>query len=253
MLSKNNLSILIRGRPGNEFANLIANIRTYTHYPLIGSLTPEFSNEYHQYAFNKLVYVPDPGELPGENNKHLNRQIVTIKEGLKQVDTEYVLVLRADLLLFKWNILDTFKKYDNDHRLLISSVFTVNSFSSLKLPYHIGDWFILGKTKNVKKLYNIPLHKAENVLNKDGHLKYRSEQYVTINWLRNQGMDIDIPRDEYDNLYDHHTWEAIVRDNFITFDPTVENGLINTKYVIRSSDQITDQIYSHRKWLELQK
>lgn len=99
---------------------------------------------------------------------HPNHMIEAACSGLALATREFVLRVRNDLLFKSEKFLEKYVDlYENfyqkgrytvvDMPIMISSLFTLNPFSGVRLPFHYGDWFHFGLTKDVRELWNVPL------------------------------------------------------------------------------------------------
>ena len=153
---------------------------------------------------DEVVAVPDPGgfayaERPGEKINNVNRQIANTAAGLKKVRTPYALKLRSDFLLTGNGFLryfDAFPAADEayrafGHKLLACCYFARNPRSDMPFPFHPSDLAFFGRTKDLLRLYDIPLMTREQAYwnRQDRHqYQYVPEQYLFINCLKRGGF-----------------------------------------------------------------
>lgn len=241
-------SILVHGRPGNYFSDLINFIRQID-IPLFGSCTEEFSQIYKDNNVEHIV-VNDPGALDNDNNGNLNRHIINIRDGLTQINTDLVFRFRADMLLTKWDILNTYL-FDlscrTDLPFMTSSIYTTKPEIS-NLTLHISDWFDIGLKEKLIERYNIPLQKQELIVSDNGQLHYRNEQYLLIKYLQSCGQNIDIKYDTYHTQELNNKYTKILAKDYILFDPLVSHGFFNTKYPYH---RVPETCYSRKDWQKL--
>lgn len=125
--------------------------------------------------YNKIVLNQDPGgitigrQADGPTYNNTNRMLYSSQQGLKMVETPYVLKLRTDIILQDTEFLRYWEAYPTriekyqlfQHRILNYYLFAPQ-FSYLqgrKIPtlFHPSDWMFFGLTSDVKKLFDIPL------------------------------------------------------------------------------------------------
>ncbi len=153
-----------------------------------------------------IIRSVDPGPLnrPDMLNQNLNRLIVSSKNGLDAIQSEYVCKMRADLLLNAplpiqaW--LDTGKPY------MCHTVFSINPHGPMMLGLHISDWLILGKTDRVKEVFNIRLMNSNDP-------PIRNEQYIWQHASQAWANKSPILRDAYDKSA--HAYTIFLIKNYI--------------------------------------
>ncbi|GBR05147.1 hypothetical protein GLI01_05650 [Gluconacetobacter liquefaciens] len=96
---------------------------------------------------------------------NINFQIAAARAGLALVSSIYVLRVRADLIFADRSFL---AHYEADRalprghasvleeRVMISWLYTLNPYALERLPLHYSDWFHLGLTRDVTRLWDIP-------------------------------------------------------------------------------------------------
>jgi len=129
-----------------------------------------FCSLVNEYA-DKIAYArlanPFPPVFRGGTNCHANHMIEAAQNGLKLASRKYVLRVRNDLLFKDTGVLlkydDLYEKYYQrgtytvfDMPVMISSLYTLNPFAGGRLPFHYGDWFHLGRTSDVRKIWDVP-------------------------------------------------------------------------------------------------
>jgi len=155
--------------------------------------------------YDKVIVNKDPGGFVDKKNKrcynNVNRQIVSSFNGLKEVQTEYAVKIRSDLMLTSNRFVKFFGKYQRrteDFKIFENRIITYCFTSKFSLgmeitPFCISDWFYFGKSSDLVKLFDIPLNPDENDLyfnelfpdNAPKHgtfsskpLRYFPEQYI---------------------------------------------------------------------------
>lgn len=153
---------------------------------------------------DKIIYNEDPGAI---NDNHVGsstigsnilRQIVSVKNGLNEIDTEYTLKIRSDcffnsnkilkLNLEKYKYNEKFKIFAE--RIITSSIGSLNQRNS-HILYNYSDWFNLGLTSDLKKIWSHTKiddddinyftkfkNKKKNIYGKNWDLKFTAEQFI---------------------------------------------------------------------------
>lgn len=152
-------------------SNLIMSIRKYfPKAPIIFSTWDGEKIELLPYL-EKIVFSPDPGAnvfLDDPNTlNNVNRQIISTIAGLNQVETKYAVKLRSDLIFTNNKILASLCHLDLGNRnpdyawlknyVLVSNQTSVNPRLKYKYPYTICDWFSIGRTEDLRKIWDIRL------------------------------------------------------------------------------------------------
>lgn len=137
------------------------------------SFLPEMNNFCHlvnlyadKIAYARFAFSFPPIFRDGAKS-HPNHMIEAARNGLRLVSREYVLRVRNDLLFKSDNIIDKYVElYENvytrgeytivDMPIMISSLYTLNPFSGVRLPFHYGDWFHFGRASDIQELWDLP-------------------------------------------------------------------------------------------------
>ena len=121
-------------------------------------------------GIDKIVLSADPGPGPVQQ---INRQIISFKEGLKNTDSDLVLVSRTDVVhkIDVFNFFDIDTKCTNSFKIFEKKITIGNMMSilpnSTEYPptFRLGDWFHLGLKKDLEKWANIhELVNSEEIL-----------------------------------------------------------------------------------------
>ena len=166
-----NLSIVIQG--AITLTAIESIIKSYLFFLPESEIiisTWEGTGKFNNYS-SKVFHNYDPGPINlssvgGRKENNFNRQIVSSKSGIDQATKKYCLKVRSDLILKNTNFIEIFNKYNyshSDYKIPNCGFFLVNNASS-KDPYflypaylHFSDWFILSKTVDMKKMFNLEL------------------------------------------------------------------------------------------------
>lgn len=165
-------------------------------------------------SVNDVVYSDDPGmhprgESPTDKPNNINRQIVSSFEGIKKVTTTYALKLRSDNILIGNGFLDYFgwlNKFEEKYRVVEERILIRRCRTRkpkgkyLTHPFQVADQVAFGLTRDIYKLYDIPLvsdydfkyflhyphlPRFANFIN-----RYGPEQSLVIGFLRKNGMNV---------------------------------------------------------------
>ncbi len=157
-----------------------------------------------------VVFNEDPGAVvhnyfyPTYNN--CNRQLVSTKSGLQQVNRLYTLKLRSDIFLQNNAFLkywDCFCARDNNfsffqHKILLGSLYS-REFScetGIPTPFHPSDFWLFGLTEDIRDyfsratllsndelgLWNVKY--PQRIPYSNHHWRYAPEQYYCYMWLK---------------------------------------------------------------------
>lgn len=207
-MSLNEITVIIQGTIYAQVTDrVIASVRQRLPQAKIILSTCDRTVSEDIKGYDKLIISPDPGcfrypECLNEHDNNVNRQIVTTLAGLQQVDTIYVLKLRSDFELSGNEFLkyfDIFPQAERDfqvfaHKILACCYFTRNPSSDKPFPFHPSDLVFFGYTKDLLKLFDIPLmSKKQAYWNMEAKHQYQyvPEQYIFINCLRKNGFSAD--------------------------------------------------------------
>lgn len=193
-ISYEKLDIVLQGQH-SEFTNTI--VENYFKLPFVNSIVLSCWNDeeylkleslYEKYSERLIVVFNEKPFVYGDDN--INLQIVSSINGIRRVDTEYVIKMRTDQL-YDYNSMMVmyyfFIENRKDHFIFVPGMYP-------HLLFHPRDHLFWGKTSDLIKLFDIPL-KINNVTDKVRILKQdlwkyyryfiRSETYVGANYCSN--------------------------------------------------------------------
>lgn len=142
--------------------------------------------------YDKLILSKDPGGIIVDDSTSLynnvNRQIVSSIEGIKKVDTKYVIKTRTDIIFNSARILNYLSKYNKvsgkynitKSRILVLSDTTYNPHRKYKMPYHICDFIYAGLTEDIYNVFNIDLMPVEYFRWYENYVMPINSNYPTI-------------------------------------------------------------------------
>ena len=189
---------------------------------------------------HKIVYskLPDSIKSLGINN-NINRQVVSTINGLNQVQTKYVLKIRANFSLdFKSSLFLETNKI-NILEMVHDPIYTFNLFS---LP----DYVQFAKTEKLKEFWDLNI-KEKDLFTKRRFLglfdnysypynfKHSPEQYLGINWVnKSYGIDVLI-KHKYDvNYVDFLLFKDMLSNDF-SFVKYENSGIVfNESYYLNN-------------------
>jgi len=206
---------------------------------------------------DKIVISKGALQLPpiksdSDKLNHCNMQIQAAKDGLNAVTGKYVLRIRNDIIFLDRQFLNQYEEnVDRERgdaayftkRILISWLFTLNPYTLERLPLHISDWFNLGPTEDVRKLWNVPemtladaVHyrahhhmKHSNAREKQFNTRLAVEQHVAFNCFSPQFPDLIL--NYHNDLTNVERAMDILLDNFVLCD-LIKANCVFEKYRI---------------------
>lgn len=159
--------------------------------------------------YDNLVLNEDPGGFSFSEKfyDNTNRQIISSRNGIAASNTEYTCKIRSDVALLSnrfVNYFDKFKrtsgKYEVYEKRIITYVFPSKFQHEDEItPFHICDWLFFGRTKDLRKMFDIELIEEENCAFNGGVFpsnaperfyknpqKYFPEQYICYKALEKE-------------------------------------------------------------------
>ena len=255
MIDSGEISVVIQG----AFDNLITpktinSIKKYLPKAEIILSTWEGTSVPENLSVDKILLNKDPGcyaynNSPKAKKNNVNRQIVSTFNGLKSATRKYVLKIRTDFILTGNNFLnyfDKYKKVNPKYQLFEKRVLACSFFSRqpeiLKMPFFMSDLIFFGLTKDVLKLFDIPLYPKEEefVVEYQGFLwnRYAPEQYIFCSALKKNNLPFSLK----------NTWDLTEKNIEQTHNYFVNNFVFLSfgQYDIIPSDSIVkiDLCYS---------
>lgn len=285
------LTILIQG-PFFEFENYDTNKNIEILkkvFPEANILISTWENEsrFSNNEKHKIIFNKDPGFV---NDKHFGsntpgsnilRQIISVKNGLKEIKSKYTLKIRSDCYFNSNKILnlniDNFLKNRNHsflkERIITSSIGSLNQLET-KILYHYSDWFNFGLTEDLSKLWtNIIIEdddinffskfirEKKNIYGKDWDLKYTAEQFIYYKSISNKFNNQLIHAHDFSKNKLEEAENYLI-NNFYLVDPDDVDFIfpkydekINKKLKINNTNIRSKELvflsYSNNEWLEL--
>lgn len=235
---------------------------------IISTWEGQFTNDLD---YDHLVFNSDPGpnviayDTDGMNHKHNdNRQIVAIREGLKQVKTRYAIKLRSDNYLLHSGFVGLQQAYPlrcDEWKLLEERVVVAHRFTKIQsdgypIVRHLCDFFAYGLTTDLLKMWDIPLladfKPDESIKNRPQYLEYPNrklspEQHFCSRWIQKLAPNAYYPKHHFDcNQQLMKEWECIMANNLVIIEAS-NLGLGTTPRL--KTHRIKANEISHAEWL----
>lgn len=187
--------------------------------------------------FDECIFSTDPGATIFDDKngtlQNVNRQIVSSRSGINSSQTRYTVKMRNDLFLIDSNLekwIERLQKFrTNDSKpsigakpVIVTNVTSVNPEKGIKLPFHPCDWIYAGETKDLRRLFDIPLMP-------ESWMRYFGSSKYPDNWPEKAYLS-RFPAESY-------IWSSYVR-NHISFD--FEHGSDLTE----SNFELSEKLFS---------
>ena len=225
--------------------------------------------------YDEVVFSEDPGgfdefNVPFSPKNNINRQIVSTYHGLLKAKTVYALKLRTDFYLCDDGFKDYFNIYNREcteykifeHKVICCELYSRNPryiFSDMKRAYHPSDIFFFGYTKDLVRLFDVPLFSKEDEEymmwkyypnNSISTFRYDAESYLWMN-LVNKGISFKAPDDlEKYTREDIDRSEATFAANLIILSND-DIGLKTLSNSIYRKEAVPQNCYTHEDWEKL--
>lgn len=209
-ISNKHFSFVVQGAVNEHTSKSLKSIKKY--FPGSKVILSTWKNtKVKGLLFDKIVKSIDPGGIKAKSNGgtvNFLRQKISTLNGLKKVNTKYSIKIRSDMAFYGDKLicyyLNNIKKLKKskffESRVLILENGTINPRGIYKMPFHYGDWFYLGTTKDLKKIFSFKFKKKDEILNgfyfkkkkfpnhiinKKYYMRYRSETLLSYFFLKN--------------------------------------------------------------------
>jgi len=251
---------------------LVESIHKYFPYSPVVISTWESERKFTFTSKEKLIFSQDPGSqlryLDGEKN-NINRQIKSSQVALSQVNTEFSVKVRSDLVFHSNNLLRVLPLIDGkssstgkfalfEQRIVVLDrlTFSPARFPSAGLSLHVSDHFQMGRTDDLSSFWNIPRINqfdetaffSDAVRNEDMLLhipRWRAEQYFWIMNIKKRFPDLgtlDSWKSSESDL--NFKSEEFFFDNIIPA-KTSTLGLKSQKYRWSKFDDLVSSTYAY--------
>lgn len=279
-INSSNISVVVQGAiDKNITPKCLKSIRKFLPEAEIILSTWENSDvEGLDYDF--LVLNQDPKALVYnfvcDVKNNFNRQLVSTKNGIKNLNRPYCLKLRSDLIIRNNDFLNYFELFaarNNDYKIFEKKILCCAIYSREKscrvigtgfpTPFHPSDFWMFGLTDDLKNYFcNCPMQTQNEAANWSfkypNRLPYTSmlwrfspEQYFCVNWVKKYYPDLQFDDWSDWNPKNIELSKNILYNNFV-FLGYEESGIYSKKHFgaerIKSSIQglITYDLFQKR-------
>lgn len=223
--------------------------------------------------FDTSILSIDPGAPLCDTSTNIvnnvNRQIVSTRYGLRQVQTKYALKTRSDIKITSPAFIYFFQEFNRSHakpppgrytkeRIAINNLYCADPRKT-GFCFHFSDWIQFGTTEDLLNLWEIPLQPDEfnHYFSKTNRpeldpipsktFKYIPEQYIWKTFLEKNGASLAF--DHFSDCRDIRSSENSFAQNLIIID--YEDFGINFMKFDPYKFDYNAQL-SHSRWLSLQ-
>ena len=211
----NDVTIIIQGPMGQKIANGLAkgikNLETYVQFGKIIISTwknnPIRPSKKFLSKHNITMIESDPDIYKNMySNANMNYQVASTLNGLKKVDTKYVIKIRSDE--YYSDLSKFIEKIKNNPEKIITNNFFFSQDDYE--PFHPSDHVIGGTTENLLSMFNyafkvcskelgsIPLasnyFNLPNWRNRDGNRQVSPETFLCFCYLLSKGVKLDLKK-----------------------------------------------------------
>jgi len=186
-----NFTLLIQGRIDAEC--LLRNVENFKSSPVVVS-TWEGQNLPALYGSVIVVKNKMP-DFHGIQNFML--QLISTLEGLKTVETEYVIKVRGDEF---FNYTKLMKKVESKRDVIFSIPVFFRSFDFW--PYHISDHMMAGRTDYMRSMFSVAKLKYETTLSHDDCKEWGLTKAHMANMGFEKFEDYELGKAEMKRLFD---------------------------------------------------
>ena len=193
---------------------------------------------------DQIILNQDPGaNVVGYNQfgipqiENQNRQILSVKNGLKSVTTPYTVKLRSDNFLTGNNFITEQQRHlsrvDNDahflERVVVLHRYTKVIAEGQYVSRHLCDFFAYGRTQDIQTMWDLPLFDdfqltdklgIEKQYNAKALPKLSAEQRFVSAWFSKLYPHITPLSSRYD-LTEHELWLRVLINNILVLDAEV--------------------------------
>ena len=302
-----NITVLVHGKVEKDTKLVLANVRSIFKDSKI-ILSTWKNSDLKDLDYDILVENNDPGakifnvpegikpnkkglykftigkekfqNVKGKYN-NVNRMLVTAKNGLEKVETEYVLRIRTDIILENSNFLkywDLFPKHNGKYKIFKHRIINDSTFAQFAhvmkngihlLPFHMSDWIHFGLTEDVKLLYSCPLQDIEdsaqywyNPKNKRKQFdpfigagwRYPAEQHILYELVKKKFPEVKYENSDDYNEENMQVSNMIIADNFIMIDqPDFKFDINKYPSLYDWPAELYNGFITYREWQNLYK
>lgn len=218
-----NLTVMVQGPVRDSTRDCLNSVKKFLPKAEIIFSTWEGSDT-EGLPYDKVVFSKDPGgnglvrRYPHEQVFNVNRIIVSSFAGIKQATRRYCLRLRSDIILTSTDFLKYYNKYSvyiGSDAMVSRRIMVEGLLTAKDLLFDVGDWWHLGLTEDLYRMYNIPLYPTETVPyfeRKENAGKRPAYADLIPQWITEQYVI-----DQYIRKYGDYS------SRYITFEHTYDN------------------------------
>lgn len=206
-----------------------------------------------------IIKNVDPGgiNINEQLMNNVNRQIVTVKEGINASDRKYILKIRSDTLIKSGDFVEIFEQYSNykqfsrfnffSKKILVTRYFFRDPIFS-KFLFHPSDIILFGLRQDLYDLFDCKLASESDLINFKSatifrRIKYSPEQYIWIKFLNKHNVEADI---EFSNDVNYRNFllsELTLLNNFIIINLEIFDVVLPPRMQIGSSNNLYSNLY----------
>ncbi|MCI8285824.1 MAG: hypothetical protein HFE90_11335 [Firmicutes bacterium] len=254
IVTDKDLSIVVQGAISEKTKDTILSIRKILPNAEVILSTWEGS-KVDELDYDIVVFSKDPGSnglirrYPHKQIHNVNREIISTFEGTKRATRQYCMKLRSDMEIVSEDFLKCYNQYSQyitsnsffSRRIMVEGLATSES-----LCFSISDWWYLGRTNDLKNLFDIPLADIEDIPyfereeNKNEKpfmeniiCRYTPKQYLIYVFLK---KNLKIPF-QMDNVFDNNQlcqdlYNKFISENLICMEPELSGIILNNGYKV---------------------
>ncbi len=226
--------------------------------------------------YDEVLFNKDPGAqgfIYEDKPNNVNRIIVSSLNGLKKVKTKYVLKIRTDALLTNTRFLNKYNEYkdvpakDNKYkifnkRVLANATLTLDPDLNYTLPFSLSDWFFMGETEDLIKMFSIPLFDItsseyatklkklhEDVKTPFYSSVYIPEQYVFIENIKTINKNLNFQHWSHDYTENNKLTKKYLLNSFMFVDNHI-HGIANQTKDELFKGRLMQENYNFQKFVQ---
>lgn len=275
-VSSENISVVVQGPVTEATKRCLVSIRKYLPKSEIVLSTYEGSH-LDGLDYDVVVLSEDPGangiirKWPFKEAHNVNRILLTSYKGICAARRRYCLKVRSDIELVSAAFLDIYNKYAHnlsEDSIVFRRIMVEGLCTSKSLAFSIGDWWCLGLTSDLRKMFDTPYYEKERVpffLKKDNMqlrpymgdfvCRYTPEQYIGYSFYKRCEKKIKRGQFVFHNGYDNSDealkqYHDFLANNFLCVEFPI-SGIRLPKALNINNRTAYYYNYSLQSWLEL--
>lgn len=255
MINTKDISVIVQGAVDNQVTpKALKSIRTYLPDAEIILSTWE-GTDVSGLDYDIVLLNKDPEAYiyywKNKRQNNVNRQLVSVQQGLKRATKKYVLKIRTDCVLDNTAFLlhfDLFNHFNPDFKIFQHKVLACSVCSreyacgtGLPVPFHVSDFWFFGLAEDIRNYFDeTPLMTKEQAA--EWHHKfpdrtpdyqcfwaYPPEQYYAVSWAKRHFDNIQFDDWSEWTLELFNLSQNIIYNNFIFLDYK-RSGILSEKH-----------------------